>query len=155
MNKLETDKKTGVQSIPGKPYAKFSTLPSRTKQSFRQEADINHIYKRALANGYLPPSRRQPVYGDVSSIPSYEESFNRVRAAQDAFMRLPSQLRAKMDNDPKNLLNFLKNPENRELAEKYGLLKKQEKKENESKNKNQTPPAPPQSSPPPPPPPVS
>jgi len=137
MNTPIINKKTGEVTLD-KPHAWYSTRPSRTKQSMRKETDINTIVARGRAVGYLPPATRQPIYGDVSNVPSYEEAFNRVTAAQEAFRRLPSGLREKLKNNPQNLVPFIKDENNRADCEKYGLLKKREK-QNENKNDQKTP----------------
>jgi phage internal scaffolding protein len=49
---------------------------------------------------------------------------NRVFAAQDEFDRLPAQIRARFDNDPANLIEFLENSDNRPEAEALGLVDK-------------------------------
>lgn len=137
MNTPIINKKTGEITLD-KPHAFFSTRPSRTKQAMRKDSDINAIVARGRIVGYLPPINRQPVYGDISAVPSYEEAFNRVTAAQEAFRRLPSDLREKLSNDPKNLVPFMMDEKNRGDCEKYGLLKKREKI-NETKNEKNTP----------------
>ena len=47
---------------------------------------------------------------------------NAVLAAQDEFMELPAQLRARFNNDPALLIDFLEKEENREEAIKLGLV---------------------------------
>lgn len=141
MNTPIVDKKTGEVTL-AKPNVWYSTRPSRTKQGPRKESDINAIVARGRAVGYLPPAHRQPFYGDISAVPSYEEAFNRVQAAQEAFRRLPSGLREKLGNNPKNLVPYLKDEKNRGDAEKYGLLKpreKQNEKQTQTKNETTTP----------------
>lgn len=137
MNTPIVNKKTGEVTLD-KPHAFYSTRPSRTKQGPRKESDINAIVARGRVVGYLPPATRQPMYGDISSIPSYEEAFNRVQAAQEAFRRLPSGLREKLKNNPQNLVSFIKDENNRADCEKYGLLQKREKP-NETKNEQKPP----------------
>lgn len=78
---------------------------SLTKQSFRDEADINVIMKRYAASGDLPGfNAAQGRYGDFSSVPDYHECLNRVREAEASFMRLPAEIRAKFAHDPGELL---------------------------------------------------
>lgn len=137
MKNEKVDTSTG-EVTPENPDIWFSNKPSKTKQAPRKETDINHIVARGRERGFIPPTGRQPVYGDVSEIPSYEEAFNRVTQAQEAFRRLPAALRDHLGHDPKNLVPFLADEKNREVAEKYGLLKPREKT-NEIKNENKTP----------------
>ncbi|MEM1832092.1 MAG: hypothetical protein QXJ97_11255 [Desulfurococcaceae archaeon] len=112
-----------------KPYAprkrvqvKF-TKPSLTKQSFKQEADINSIIARWRKTGiidHLNPS--QPRYGDFSNIPSYDEALNTVIAAESAFMTLPARVRKRFDNDPGYFLEFVQDPKNASELVELGLV---------------------------------
>jgi phage internal scaffolding protein len=47
---------------------------------------------------------------------------NQVIAAEDEFMRLPADLRARFENDPAQLIEFLENLENKDEAIKLGLV---------------------------------
>jgi len=141
MNTPMVDKKTGEVTL-AKSHAWFSTRPSRTKQGPRKESDINAIVARGRSVGYLPPAHRQVFYGDISAVPTYEEAFNRVQAAQEAFRRLPSGLREKLGNNPQNLVPYIRDEKNRGDCEKYGLLKPREKpneKQTQTKNDIKTP----------------
>lgn len=60
---------------------------------------------------------------------SFHEMQNTVVQAQQSFMQLPSQLRAKFDNAPENLMAFLADENNREEAEKLGLVTPKKKEE--------------------------
>lgn len=100
--------------------------PSMTKQSFKDECDINKLMKRWSASGDLSNVLRsfelengfRASYGDYTGVQSYHESLNRVLAAENAFMQLPSSLRERFRNDPGEFLAFVQDPENeRELVE--------------------------------------
>jgi phage internal scaffolding protein len=43
-------------------------------------------------------------------------------AAEDEFDALPAQIRARFENEPANLIDFLSNEQNRDEAEKLGLV---------------------------------
>jgi phage internal scaffolding protein len=74
--------------------------------------------------GLLSQSPLSPRYGDFSGIGDYHTALNRVIAAQDEFEGLPAQIRARFDNDPANLIEFLGNENNRAEAEELGLVEK-------------------------------
>ena len=75
--------------------------PSLTKQSFQNECNINSIMKKWEKTGLLSHSRSsQPRYGDFSNVTDYQSALNAVSDAQDAFMELPAQVRARFANDP-------------------------------------------------------
>ncbi len=99
--------------------------PSRTKQDFVEECDINNIMRRYEVNGILPICNAQePVFADVSEFGDYRESLHRVMAASDAFNSLPSELRKKFDYDPQKMIDFIKDPANKEECIKYGFINK-------------------------------
>jgi phage internal scaffolding protein len=96
--------------------------PSLAQQNFKDECDINHIVKQFGLTGELPGKPLSPQYGDFTGVLDYHSAVNAVLAAQDEFMELPAQMRARFDNDPANLIDFLSNEENREEAIKLGLV---------------------------------
>ncbi len=101
--------------------------PSLTKQSFRDECDINFIMSRWKRTGEMPPEKAgtmRPHYGDFSNPNDYMEAANRVIEANEAFESLPSFLRDRFANEPANLIAFLADPENQEEAIKLGLAER-------------------------------
>jgi phage internal scaffolding protein len=99
---------------------------TRTQQHFKDETDINNILRQFNITGQLPTKAITPRYGDFTGIYDYHSALNSVIAAEGEFMTLPAQLRARFDNDPQKLVEFLNNPENKEEAIKLGLLNKPE-----------------------------
>jgi len=98
------------------------TRPSRTKQSFRDECDINNILRQFNVTGELPSGSVQPQYGDFSGITDYQSALNAVMAAQDSFLQLPAKVRAKFDNDPALFVEFASDEANRDEMKALGLL---------------------------------
>lgn len=99
-------------------------LPSRTKQSFRDECDINNIMAKYAAGMPVESSASvPPVYGDVSNMPdNYQESLQQVMDAQEQFEALPSHIRKRFDYNPANMLQFIQDPNNYEEGVKLGLF---------------------------------
>jgi len=100
---------------------------SRTKQSFRKECDINTIMRRYQKTGVLvDPSTinagRIPQYGDFSSGADFLDVQNRIALARETFATLPSQIRARFDNDPADALDFMADPNNRAECVELGLM---------------------------------
>lgn len=96
--------------------------PSMTKQSFKDECDVNVIMRRYQQTGVLPlGDGRVPRYIDATSA-DYQEAMFLVADARSAFAELPSALRERFHNDPKRMLEFLEDPRNREEAIKLGLV---------------------------------
>ena len=95
---------------------------SLTQQSFKDEADINTIVRRFGLTGQLPQDLQMPVSGDFTGISDYHTAMNMVLAAQDEFLRVPADVRARFQNDPAQLMAFLDDPANRAEAESLGLV---------------------------------
>lgn len=95
--------------------------PSLTVQSQKDEADINTIVRNFGVTGQLPVGARVPTYGDFDQISDFKEAVAAVRAAEDSFLMLPSELRARLDHDPQKFLEFAVDPSNLEEMRKLGL----------------------------------
>lgn len=100
----------------------FPATEGRTRQEFKAESDINVIMKRYAATGVLEYlNKKQPQYADVTGH-DYQAAMDLVANARTAFEELPSSLRARFENDPGQLLDFVNDPENYEEAAELGLL---------------------------------
>lgn len=107
-----------------KPGETFS-LPSRTKQEFQSECDINEIMRRYELTGTISHiSAQQPIYDDVSAITDYQSALEQVQKAEAAFNALPSELRKELDYNPANLIPYLQDERNRERCIELGLFNK-------------------------------
>lgn len=99
---------------------------SLTKQSFKEETDINRIMERYRMGKPLvdpgAPTRGAPSFGDFGTEFDFHEAQNRVRQAHESFDALPSSLRSRFSNDPGRLLSFLEDPSNRDEAIRLGLV---------------------------------
>lgn len=98
--------------------------PTLAQQHFKEECDINYILQQFNVTGVLPQTPLSPRYGDFSGISDYHTALNRVIAAQEEFDGLPAQIRARFDNDPAKLIEFLDDEANRLEAEELGLVEK-------------------------------
>lgn len=118
MRKLRTarsyyDRQPGFKAVvPG----------SRTKQSFKEECDINTIVRRFGLTGQAPSGVRMPTYGDFTGLANFHEAVNAIALANEAFDQMPSAVRARFDNDPGKFVDFCNSQENREEAIKLGLV---------------------------------
>ena len=94
-----------------------------TKQSFKDECDINNIMRRYEATGVIQHlSGRTAEFGDYISELDFQQSMNAVILAQDMFAALPARVRDRFGNDPARMLGFLEDPKNREEAIELGLV---------------------------------
>lgn len=101
--------------------------PSRTKQSFAAESDINAIVEKHRRTGLVTSvNPRVGFFGDVSGVKDYASSLRLVQEAEGAFMALPSSVRDRFNNDPVRMLAFLEDPGNRVEAEKLGIVQKRD-----------------------------
>lgn len=91
-------------------------------QSALEETDINTIVRRFGLTGQLPEDVRAPQYGDFTEVLDYQSALNAVKAADDSFMQMPADVRARFHNDPGEFVDFVANDANREEAKKLGLL---------------------------------
>jgi phage internal scaffolding protein len=95
---------------------------SLAQQHFKDECDINNILRQFNITGLLPEAPLSPRYGDFTGISDYHTALNQVIAAEDEFMSLPATIRARFENNPAQLIEFLDNDQNYDEAVKLGLV---------------------------------
>lgn len=96
--------------------------PSLAQQSGKEDADINVIVKRFGITGQLPTNVNMPMSMDFEGIFDYHTAMNLITSAQQGFMEMPADIRSEFNNDPGAFVDFVSKPENRERAEKLGLV---------------------------------
>lgn len=97
---------------------------TKTQQQFKDETNILTIVERFGLTGEMPQVLHLPQYGDFTGIFDYQSAQNTIRFAQEQFMALPADLRARFHNDPQELLEFVENGDNKDEAIKLGLVEK-------------------------------
>lgn len=107
---------------------KFFSRPSRTKQAFKAECDINEIVKRfrkiagpdclEKLDGYAGG-----LYGDFSEVVDYRTARDQIIAAEASFEALPAIVRKRFGNDPAEFLDFCQNSDNIGELRAMGLAK--------------------------------
>ena len=105
-----------------RPHAiTFDPEQSMTKQSFKDECDINKIMDKFQRTGLINHyAAHAPTYGDASPV-DYLEALQTIATAQEMFDELPSSVRKRFNNDPAQFLEFAENPKNIEQMREYGL----------------------------------
>lgn len=100
--------------------------PSRTKQSFKDECNINNIMIRYEKTGIMEHIKKTGgSYEDYTDLPTdYHTACNQVIAAQDMFQSIPARIRASFDNDPGEFLAFVSNSENMDQMVEMGLAQR-------------------------------
>lgn len=105
-------------------FADLDYTNSMTKQSFKDECDVNKIMARYTKTHDISLlMQRNPRFGDFSDVPSYQEALHRVIFAQEQFEALNAVTRARFNNDPAQFLAFASDPENNAEMVKLGLAK--------------------------------
>jgi len=103
----------------------FEGTISKTKQSMKDECDINKILKRGAQTGMIDHvNRAQGSIQDLSGAVDYKTGLDLINAARDSFMALPAAVRDEFDNSPGKFLEFADNPENRDKMIMLGLMEK-------------------------------
>lgn len=92
-------------------------------QSAKEESDINTIVRKFGLTGELPGQVAMPKSGDFSNVPDFHTAMNLVRKAQEEFLRVPAEIRARFGNDPQAFMSFFEDDANRDEARRLGLLK--------------------------------
>lgn len=96
---------------------------SMTVQSEKDSCDFNLIFERYAKTGLMTNVRREPPnFGDFSNVSDYHDALLQIQAAEDSFMQLPATVRARFENDPAKVIEFLNDPQNRSEAVKMGLV---------------------------------
>lgn len=103
--------------------------PTRAQQQFKDETDINVIMKRFGVTGELPTHVRPVLPDEYDEIGDYASAMNTIRRADEAFMQMPSGVRARFQNNPQVFTEFFAREENRTEAEKMGLVLPRPKEE--------------------------
>lgn len=98
--------------------------PSMTQQQFAEECDINTIVRRFGLTGELPNGVAMPQSGDFTGVSDYHTAMNVVRAAEEAFLQIPGEVRARFGHDPARVIAFMEDVNNRDEAIKLGFIPK-------------------------------
>ena len=106
-------------STPDSPAVEFGV--SMTQQHFKEECDINNIMKSY--RGKIPASDESAYFMDctVTDLQSAYEVADSIGARFDS---LDSEVRARFNNNPLELLEFVHNADNQTAAIELGLLPK-------------------------------
>lgn len=100
--------------------------PSRCKQEFKEEVNINTIVRRFGLDGKLPQGVRMPTYGDFSQVGDFRTALEAIRSAEASFMALPARVRARFENDPAQFVAFCSDKANLSEARELGLVPPEE-----------------------------
>jgi len=101
----------------------FPEVSPVTKQSFKDECDINVLMSRYEKTGQIPNlNERAAQYLDCTG-QEFNEHMNFIAGAKSLFNELPARVRSRFDNDPALFLDFCSAEKNRPEMAEMGLLK--------------------------------
>lgn len=109
-------------SVVSDETALFCDDPSLAVQAERDETDINTIVYRFGLTGHLPQGVRAPSYGDFTGVSDYRSALDLIEQADDAFMSLPAEVRARFQNDAARFVDFCSDERNADEMRSLGLL---------------------------------
>ncbi len=100
------------------PTAKDYKKTGMTKQSFKDETDINIILKRAQKSGTISHlSKYEARYGDFSGF-DFSEAQIKIAQGGEIFDALPVELKREFNQSSAQFFDYVNNPENKDrLAE--------------------------------------
>ncbi|AXL14811.1 internal scaffolding protein [Microviridae sp.] len=85
----------------------------RTKQSFKEETDINRLLARAQKGESLSHlAKYGATYGDFTEIDDLLTAANRLKKAETIFHELPSEVRREFGQSAAAFFNYVNDPEN-------------------------------------------
>ncbi len=85
----------------------------RTKQSFKDETDINRILQRAQKTGTISHlAKHEAQYGDFEDFDFFEQTLQITRGNQ-IFADLPSELRDEFHQSPQEFFKYVNDQENK------------------------------------------
>lgn len=101
----------------------FGDEPSRTRQEFAKECDINSLMSQYERTGIVSHvNSREPMYLDLGDgMYDLRTALDIVRDASLAFNSLPAVVRREFDNDPVKFIAFAEDPANLERMREWGL----------------------------------
>ncbi|AXL15287.1 internal scaffolding protein [Microviridae sp.] len=102
-------------------YATVNDEPSMTKQSFKDEADVNFVLGRYDPIALAARMRPAGSYADVSGIGDYQDALQTMMDVEQQFQDLPPEARAEFAG-LRDFLNAAMDPRQTARFEAVGLL---------------------------------
>lgn len=127
--------RSAYEQMESKPVIDCSNELTMTEQHHKKATDVNNIIKKYAKTGVLQKLNTiEGIYGDVTGH-DFQSAVDLVASAQNMFAALPSEVRAKFQNNPALFLDFADNPDNREQLVEMRLATRREYEETEPDQK--------------------
>ncbi len=98
----------------GEPEVRVYKLHGRTKQSQKDECDINKLLERYAREGTMSHLEKyQAVYGDYGNY-DFEGHTTKLAEMSSIFEELPAEVKKEFNQSPKQFFTYVTNPENAE-----------------------------------------
>lgn len=111
--RLKVTPKNREEMLKHCPQPKY-TRHGRTKQSQKDETDINKLLDRAGREQTLSHLEKyQGNYGDFTGY-DFEKHINTIAEGQSIFEALPAEVKREFEQSPKKFFAFVTNPDNAE-----------------------------------------
>ena len=96
---------------------------SKVDESQKGLTDVHALLEPAIKRGLLRHATTfTDEYDDIPSI-DYQEALTTVTKADQMFSELPGKMKHRFNNNPKEFLEFVQNPDNAPELQKLGMLK--------------------------------
>ncbi len=96
----------------GTKHATFKD--GRTKQSFKDETDINKLLQRAEKSGTISHlNKHEARYGDFANFDFFEAQLQLARGGE-IFADLPAEIRSEFNQSPAQFFDYVNNPVNKD-----------------------------------------
>lgn len=97
-------------------------FPTLTQQSHSIETDINVLVRRFGLTGQITGVSRPPLPADFEvGVFDFQSAMNQIRAAEESFNAMSSDVRFRFNNDPHLFVEFCSDPSNLPELRKMGL----------------------------------
>lgn len=99
--------------------------PVMTKQSFKDECDINNILRQYQQTGIIQHIRadyQAGAYFDLPSETDYQQALHIIMQGEQAFAALPAKVRLEFNNDPEQFLAAFTDEKQTDRLRELGLI---------------------------------
>jgi len=105
-----------IEILALRPEKKYND--GRTKQSFKDETDINKIMARFTKTGTISHlAKYEGTYSDFSDFDFHEQQ-NMLSRGEEIFANLPAEIRREFSQSPAAFFKYVNDPENRKMKDR-------------------------------------